>query len=635
MFVSEWLLYVYTGYFILINVWGLPLASCILIIFSLLKYHRVDFLTIMVIVASAFIINLPSYIKVDDYQVIKIKENYAIASNVFNEKVIIYNQKLNYFTKIKVTKTQDIYSKQNPLIFNFSSFLKDNRVSFEALEFQIIKEVDNLPKYIRNKLETLSVTKQDYLLKYLYNEKSDDLLTTLFISNGLAFRYLINHFCLLALLFIDKKYLKYIRLFLISLFYFCFPFITTIFIHLLLQVISMFEKQASKRIFYLACFCFVFDYSLLINPSFLFLFMMNFGDFINIKTDYLNKKLYLLFSQLIIFNKANLLSLVAFKFLSFLMGFTLFIAVFNGLFIDGVFIYWQNILVFFDNILEVFMLNTKASIITLLIFVILITSKDYILKALRPLIILLIQFQQFFNPLTTITILDIGNGDCAVVSLPFNRGNYLIDAGENFQKTNAKRIILPYLKAQGIFYLDGLIITHQDHDHFGAVREILENIYVKELIYSDKTIEKDGLKIININNPDKRIAPDNASSLVSLICINRTNIVFLADIDKARERAIINEYDLSNFDILKLAHHGSNTSTSDELLSSANWKLALISSGYKNRYNHPAKEVIESLSNYQIPYLNTAEKGYIQLINVFGINFIKTSDNKFVIIYTS
>ena len=76
--------------------------------------------------------------------------------------------------------------------------------------------------------------------------------------------------------------------------------------------------------------------------------------------------------------------------------------------------------------------------------------------------------------------------------------------------------------------------------------------------------------------------------------------MFMGDASSATEKEIINKYNLPNIDVLKVGHHGSNTSSSKEFIDSVNPKYSIISVGKNNRYNHPKDSVLETLSNSKI-----------------------------------
>jgi competence protein ComEC len=254
--------------------------------------------------------------------------------------------------------------------------------------------------------------------------------------------------------------------------------------------------------------------------------------------------------------------------------------------------------------------------------------------------------------------LDIGQGDSAVVISPA-RKVYVIDGGGNIRKKTTDRdtgyyIVRPYLKYNGISNIDCLIMTHSDRDHVGGLIELIdyfeidnivlpyayknkeeEDILLKELI--DRANRKNiNIVYLNENNiiRDKYVSfetiyplrdttsfhNNNAYSLVLNLKYKAYNEIFTGDIEKQEEEKINNKYtDYLNSDIIKVPHHGSNSSSTKEFIEYVMPRLAVISSGRNNRFGHPHKEVLERYLDYDIPVFNTSIDGAIT-INTDGYN---------------
>ena len=219
---------------------------------------------------------------------------------------------------------------------------------------------------------------------------------------------------------------------------------------------------------------------------------------------------------------------------------------------------------------------------------------------------------------------------------PFNK-KILIDAGEGETQNiydYGKNVVLPYLLDKKISNLDYVIISHFDSDHAGGVIEILENVKVKNIIISRQYEEIDCLKKViqickekNINiiivkagdilKIDKYLKvrilwPDeenkieenqiNNNSIVARLECFDFKMLFTGDIEQIAERAILEEHSLNSLlesTVLKVAHHGSKTSTTEEFLKKVNPKLALIGVGKDNKFGHPNEEVLERFQKYR------------------------------------
>ncbi|MBR3620865.1 MAG: MBL fold metallo-hydrolase [Clostridia bacterium] len=194
--------------------------------------------------------------------------------------------------------------------------------------------------------------------------------------------------------------------------------------------------------------------------------------------------------------------------------------------------------------------------------------------------------------------------------------------------------------------LDALVITHPDLDHFGGASSILRTFPVKELWINEcsrteakadwqKTIATAADREISIRDIGRgftwrehrfeiQAVHPNPNSTAGLKCndANQGSITLRAhglghsamltgDLTAAGEKEILASDTNIRSDILKLGHHGSKTSSSAPFLDAVAPQLALISSGRKNRFRHPSKQVIERLDSLHIPYLNTATSGTV------------------------
>ena len=220
-------------------------------------------------------------------------------------------------------------------------------------------------------------------------------------------------------------------------------------------------------------------------------------------------------------------------------------------------------------------------------------------------------------------VIDVGQGDSILIEFPFNRGNILIDTGVNDSYSIIKNITIPYLKKRGIKNIEYLIISHGDYDHMGEAINLVNNFKVDNVIfncgeYQDlekeliKVLDKKNIKYnscinsIDVNNnkiyflSTREYNNENDNSNVIYFNYNNYKFLFMGDAGIKKEMDIIDKYNLSNIDFLKVGHHGSNTSSSEEFINSINPKYSLISVGKNNRYGHPKTSVLDILSNSNI-----------------------------------
>lgn len=238
----------------------------------------------------------------------------------------------------------------------------------------------------------------------------------------------------------------------------------------------------------------------------------------------------------------------------------------------------------------------------------------------------------------------VGQGDGAVVSLPY-KTNIIIDAGgtETFsQYDHGEAEFVPYLKLNGLSVVDAALVSHYHSDHAVGMISVMENFKVNTLylpyyapdddicgklisaaeasgtnvVYvSDNQILdfKDGLKAIVKLTYDGNAAEENLNEQCAVYKFEYGDFssLFTGDIGAQTEKDIIESgYDLK-CDVLKVPHHGSKYSSSDELLSAASPKYAFAGIGFDNVHNFPTAEALERYKNHKIPFYSTASSGNI------------------------
>ena len=122
-------------------------------------------------------------------------------------------------------------------------------------------------------------------------------------------------------------------------------------------------------------------------------------------------------------------------------------------------------------------------------------------------------------------------------------------------------------------------------------------------------LELNDIKYLYLINLDD----ENDSSQIYYVVFNKIKLLLTGDASKKSEEVLLNKYNLGNIDILKAGHHGSKTSTSEELIKEIEPKLVLISCGLDNKFKHPSTETIVLLNKYNIPYLRTDQDGSIMI----------------------
>lgn len=227
-----------------------------------------------------------------------------------------------------------------------------------------------------------------------------------------------------------------------------------------------------------------------------------------------------------------------------------------------------------------------------------------------------------------ITCLDIGQGDAIAAQLPTGEV-FLVDGGSSNKKNIGQYQILPFLKNQGISYVDAVFISHTDEDHISGVREILEymekgliSLKIGNLILpgiSEKTearrelealAKKVGIQVMTANrgddfrigdgrisvlSPEKGASGEdvNEDAVVFLLSYKNFRGLFTGDVGEETEKKLLSV--LSDVDFLKVGHHGSGYSSTQAFLDKIKPEVSVISCSESNTYGHPSPETIKRL----------------------------------------
>ena len=208
----------------------------------------------------------------------------------------------------------------------------------------------------------------------------------------------------------------------------------------------------------------------------------------------------------------------------------------------------------------------------------------------------------------SVYFVNVGQGDSIIIK---NKSHtVMIDTGGSKSFDMAKESLIPFMNKKKITHIDALILTHDDFDHSGAKDSLVENFRVKNVLTKKNQFpyQIGDLYIENLNTFDFDEANDN-SLVLSLDFIGK-KFLFMGDASVKTEEKILSKYNV-DCDILKVGHHGSNTSSSEKFIKSASPKEAIISCGENNLYGHPHNEIIERLTKYNIKVRRTDKEGTI------------------------
>lgn len=238
------------------------------------------------------------------------------------------------------------------------------------------------------------------------------------------------------------------------------------------------------------------------------------------------------------------------------------------------------------------------------------------------------------------TVRDVGNADC--ILLQSGDKFALVDAGE---KDDGEELVA-YCKQTGITRFEFVIATHFDHDHIGGMTDVIENMEIgtfylrfmpEKYTPTTKTYEKMLTALVDhnvsvvepefgetVNLGDTRIAflsghtdykDTNDQSIVCKATFGNTAFLLTGDAGKATENDLVDEQIDLHADVLKVGHHGSDTSSTEAFLQAVSPKYAVISCGFLNQYGHPDIEVLNRLSKQNVQVFRTDINGAVVLLS--------------------
>lgn len=273
------------------------------------------------------------------------------------------------------------------------------------------------------------------------------------------------------------------------------------------------------------------------------------------------------------------------------------------------------------NITKIIFPKPSLLIIVLYYIIFLLSYQNKKYFYLNIILLIIIYISPYLNSNFEVVMFEVGEADCHLIKYPYNKNTILIDTGKNQYKI--KNEVIPYLKSIGIKKIDYLIITHGDEDHIGGSITLINNFQVKNVILNKGTftdLEKELIKNlnkkkipyqININKinlsnhtiyllNNTKYNNENDNSIITYFTYQKYKFLYMGDASITTEDNLLENYNLNNISILKVGHHGSNTSSSKDFISQINSSISLISVGKNNIYHHPNKEVINNLSKSRI-----------------------------------
>ena len=239
-----------------------------------------------------------------------------------------------------------------------------------------------------------------------------------------------------------------------------------------------------------------------------------------------------------------------------------------------------------------------------------------------------------------IAFLDVGQGDASLIKTPFGQ-NILIDGGADYKVIEELEKELQWWDKS----VDLMVLTHPHDDHVAGLIFVLERYDVKKILYTGvvhsapaylewlKIVKAKNVPLVIIDRPQKIIFGNdcfldiiyprqsllgksvnnlnNSSIVAELACVDKT-VLFMGDAEIEVEEELIKTGNLNRVEILKVGHHGSNTSSHQEFLELGNPQKAIISVGKDNKFGHPSQRIIKRLERLGAEILRTDLNGTIR-----------------------
>lgn len=598
------------------------------------------------------------------------KENSFKLTIKGKEKLIVY---ISYIENIELGDKVVVKGKYTlpkkatiPNNFDYQKYLYNNHIFYimYAEELKIIKKNQNITfkikKYILDK--TSNYTNNGYLNAFIIGDKTDLEFYETYQNNGISHLFALSgmHISMLSLIIyklVNKFKHKDLIVIMFLLFYitltnFSASILRTIIFFIILKLNKKLDLNISTKNTLLITLFIIMIYNPLIvfDIGFQYSGLVTFG--LIVSTKYYKKNYFynlfitsfiaLLFSvPITLYNnyELNLLSilnnLINVPLITFVI-YPLSLLTFLLKFLEPIYNLTINLLEFINNISSIFSLNIivpKVHIIFYLIYYLLIylyiesNNKKYILIAC--LYLLSFKLKPFIDRNNYVYYLDVGQGDSSLII--YNDIVVMNDTGgtSNYDVSSG---CIKLLKSLGYSHIDYLILTHGDFDHMGDSIYLINNYKVKNVVLNNddfneletnlikelknkkikyyQNVEKMPISnnIITILNTEE-YDNENDNSNVIYIELNNYKFMFMGDAGVDKEKDILERYNISNIDVLKVGHHGSKTSSSKSFINKINPKYSIISVGKNNRYGHPNKEVLNNLDHSKI--YRTDEDGSI------------------------
>lgn len=547
------------------------------------------------------------------YTISEIKQSYYVAKKQRTRVLVQSDLDLNFNDQIQVDSLEPIHTDDNFTLFSFTKYNASKNVFYKTKSIRILKKSNSLKSKLYAYIASQKNSKVLLSLYYGIHEDTIDEIYTM-----LGYGYISAYFIVFNLLkrkYEDKK-IRISLLILSILFGSFFVFTLSLTRFILYQISYLFFKSKSDQIgFTILCFSILYPTQVL-SISFVLPILLQLVSYFCTEHKWIVQKMILISVLFIYFKKVDIVSFLLFNLLRKLYGCVFLL----GMFIPD----------FLTLKIPSLTIHYAPQYVFILVFIVVYIQCLKHFKWIYMILFLIPFLEVFCNPFFQVYTLNIGQGDCSVIVEPFYKSVVMIDCGQSLYRDNVERIIFPFLENKNIHTIDTLILTHDDFDHSGGYDHLKEKVKIKQVIKNSK--DK-----VNVEYPfylllQERISKDeNDSSIISYFTYDHLNYLFMGDASKEIEKQLMDTYDLKA-DVIKVGHHGSNTSSDAAFLDSLDCKIALISAGYKNKYDHPSTETLTTLDHLHIHTFCTSTDGSIAIYSLHHFAFVVTNDGLFGII---
>lgn len=622
-----------------------------------LKLHNFIAILIFTIIFSC-LINWPKLI--DDPiikgEIIDLDEN-SIVLKTKETKVKVYGEFVGYkigdYLEMEVAYF-NINEPTNDHAFNYKNYLYSQGITnnasikrllnYESRQtlFQKLQERISGKSNVDTYASMFVLGIRDDLAQDEYEQLTNLSIIHLFALSGLHIHMLMDMIKKVLKFIMPIKFCNYLGIVLIGIYIYIIPFnISFVRAYLIMGLSVLFKNYLNK----LDCLAIVTVLMLVINPYVIYSLSFIFSYFIYFVILLINKNKY--FNLLVYFSSLPIILMVQYRIniLSLLLGIILvplitvlyqsiwLYVIFGNMFkgIVAIIIYFLNNIVVFCNDFSIYLNFLKPTLFFILsyyfIYFKIILKLNVKLKVTREVLmlfslLLMFYLKPYYNIEGKVVMIDVDQGDCFLIQQPFNKGNILIDTGGLQTRDLASTTLVPYLNSQGIYKLDYVFISHDDFDHNGSYDSLSKQIKIDHTITTYQSQMKIG--DVEIEMLDDGISHDdkNDDSLVIKAKINNLVYLFMGDASSEVEKELIKKYPELKADVLKVSHHGSSTGTCSEFLDVVRPKVALISCGKNNRYNHPNEDVLLRLKDYGVKIYRSDLMGMVKIVYYGNDNYI-------------